>query len=283
MSASSSCTLDLALTITTHCRRRDLVTMDLGLDGRTALVCASTKGLGRATAEALAAEGVAVAINGSDAARVEEVAQGVPGAIAAPGDMTSIDGARAVCSAAQEALGGLDIVVLNGPGPGPGPAADLTGDDAHAAAERLVGPQVELVSRVVPGMRARGWGRIIAVSSSAVQAPIAGLALSNLGRPALLGYLKTLASEVARDGVCVNAVLPGEFSTDRVSAIYEDLAEKRGVPVEEVHRGALAEIPAGRYGKPEEFGALVAYLASTHAAFITGTTVRADGGMLPTL
>jgi 3-oxoacyl-[acyl-carrier protein] reductase len=183
----------------------------------------------------------------------------------------------------EGALGPVDVLVLNGPGPAPGTAADFTARDAAAAVDLLLAPHVALVRRVLPGMCERGWGRIVAVGSGGIEAPLAGLVASNAGRAALAGYLKTLASEVASDGVTVNLALPGRIATDRVAQLDRHIAERTGRSEEEVRAAAEAAIPAGRYGTAEEFGALVTFLAGEPAGYVTGTAVRCDGGQNPGL
>ncbi|HSU10836.1 MAG TPA: SDR family oxidoreductase, partial [Pseudonocardia sp.] len=151
-------------------------------------------------------------------------------------------------------------------------------DAVRAAVETLLLRQIELVAAVLPGMRSRGWGRILAIGSSGVQAPLPGLVLSNIGRAGLAGYLKTLASEVAADGVTVNMLLPGRFDTDRSTAIDGGRAEREGMSLEEVRDESQRSIPVGRYGDPAEFGAVAAFLCSGPASYLTGEQVRCDGG-----
>lgn len=255
--------------------------MDLGLRGRTALVCASTAGLGRATAEALAAEGARVVISGRRRELAEQIAARYPGATAVPCDVTAPDAARELVEACRAALGtDLDIVVLNGPGPRPAGATAVDAADLRAAVESLLVFQQSLVAQVLPGMRERGWGRILSIGSSGVLEPITGLALSNVGRSALAAYLKSLATEVAGDGVTVNMLLPGRIDTDRVQALDAARAEREGRDPAAVAADAAAAIPAGRYGRPAEFGAVAAFLCSEPAGYVTGSAVRCDGGML---
>lgn len=257
--------------------------MHLGLEGRSALVCASTGGLGLASARALAAEGARVAVSGRREDVATQIAGGLPGAVALGADLRAPEGGRALAEAAVSALGPIDILVLNGPGPAPGPASELDGPAAADAVDLLVRPHVELVGALLPAMRERGWGRIVAIGSSGIIAPLPGLASSNLGRAALAGYLKTLAGEVARDGVTVNIVVPGRIATDRVAQLDQAAAGRTGRSVEEVRRASEAGIPAGRYGLPEEFGAAVCFLAGAPASYITGSSIRCDGGMIATI
>jgi 3-oxoacyl-[acyl-carrier protein] reductase len=181
---------------------------------------------------------------------------------------------------ATQAFGPVDVLVLNGGGPPAGTAVDATPEAVDTALLTLLRQQLRLVRLVLPGMRERGWGRIVAIGSSGVQQPIEGLALSNTGRAALAGYLKSLAAEVAGSGVTVNMVLPGRIDTDRVTALDTGRAEKSGSSVDEVRRATEASIPAGRYGTPDEFAAAVVFLASGAASYITGEQLRVDGGMV---
>jgi 3-oxoacyl-[acyl-carrier protein] reductase len=253
--------------------------MDLGLRGRTALVCSSTAGLGRGTAEALVAEGARVVISGRRRELAEQIAAALPGAVAVPCDVTDRDAGTELAAAAQQALGAeLDIVVLNGPGPKPASASEIDAADVRAAVETLLVFQQSLVAAVLPGMRERGWGRILAIGSGGVVEPIPSLALSNIGRAALAGYLKSLATEVAGDGVTVNMLLPGRMDTDRVRSLDATIAERERRDVAEMAAAAAASIPAGRYGTSAEFGAVAAFLCSQQAGYVTGTAVRCDGG-----
>jgi 3-oxoacyl-[acyl-carrier protein] reductase len=173
--------------------------------------------------------------------------------------------------------------VLNGPGPRPGAAAEVAGDDVAQAVDTLVRPHQRLVQLALPGMRERRWGRVLAIGSSGITSPLPNLALSNLGRAALAGYLKTLAAETAADGVTVNLLLPGRIATDRVASLDAAAAQRSGRTVEEVEAASRATIPAGRYGQPEEFGAVGAFLCSDLASYVTGTALRCDGGLVRTL
>ncbi|MBF8184500.1 SDR family oxidoreductase [Nonomuraea sp. K274] len=257
--------------------------MDLGIRGRVALVCASTAGLGEATARALAAEGARVVISGRRGGVAKAIAAELPEAVGVEVDLTAPDGPRNLVAATREAFGPVDILVTNSPGPPPGGSADIDDEAIVTAMEALVLPHQRLVSLVLPGMRERGWGRILAIASVGVVAPIPSLALSNIGRAALGGYLKTLATEVAGDGVTVNLLLPGRIETARTLQMNTFRAEREGMPVEEFSARAQAAIPAGRYGRPAEFGALAAFLCGESAAYVTGTAIRCDGGAVPTL
>jgi 3-oxoacyl-[acyl-carrier protein] reductase len=262
--------------------------MDLGLSGRRALVCASTGGLGEAVARALAAEGAEVVVSGRRGDRAAAIADeitatGTGGAVAIEADLTDPGGARRLHDEAVGRVGPVDVLVLNGPGPKAGGASALTWDDAQAALDLLLRPQVDLVQEALPGMRERGWGRILAVGSSGIAAALPNLALSNLGRSALAGYLKTLAAEVAAEGVTVNLLLPGRIATDRVAQLDLAAATRQGRTPEEIASGSRATIPAGRYGEPEEFGAVAAFLCGAPASYLTGVALRCDGGLVRSL
>ena len=257
--------------------------MDLGISGKVALVCASTAGLGLATARALAAEGATVVITGRRAELAREIAAGLPGAYGLGIDLTAPSAVEELTAAVLDLFGRVDILVLNGPGPKPATAQEMDGAAAADAFQLLVASQVGLVHRLLPGMRERHWGRIVAVGSSGMVAPIAHLAPSNLGRAALAGYLKTLAGEVAADGITVNIAVPGSIATDRIESLNTATAAARGLTPEQVSAEAQARIPARRYGRPDEFGAMAAFLCGEPASYITGTMVRCDGGLVPVL
>lgn len=257
--------------------------MDLGLTGRTAVVCASTSGLGEALARALGTDGANVVVSGRRGERAREIAAELPHAVGVEVDLLAPDGPDRLIAAAIAAFGAVDVLVLNGPGPRSGPATGVTEQDAAASLDLLVRPHLRLLTLALPDMRARGWGRVLAVGSSGVAAPLPNLALSNLGRAALGGYLKTLAAEVAGDGVTVNMLLPGRISTDRTAALDAANAERSGRTAEEVAAQSRASIPAGRYGRPVEFGAVGAFLCGEPASYVTGTAIRCDGGLVRTL
>lgn len=260
--------------------------MDLGIEGRSALVLGATGGLGWGSAKALAAERVAITLVGRDQGKVDDrIAELADLSPAATHRGLVVD--LAAPTAAQDLVAQLaqtgtevDILVLNSGGPPPGKPSGLTGADAQAAFDLLVKPQVSLVNALLPGMLERGWGRILAIGSSGIHQPIPTLTASNLGRSALAGYLKTLAGEVAAAGVTVNMVLPGRIDTARVASLDAAAAQRAGTDVATARANSEAAIPAGRYGTVEEFGATVAFLASAPASYLTGIEVRADGGMV---
>lgn len=254
--------------------------MDLGLSGRVALVCASTSGLGLAIAKTLAAEGARVVICGRRADIAEREAAALPCAHGIGVDLSRPGAAAALVEQTEHRVGPIDVLVLNSGGPPPGGALDQTRESLQAAVERLLLPQHELISLIVPGMVERGWGRVVAVGSSGVVEPLPGLAASNAGRAALAGLLKTLAGEVAANGVTVNMLLPGRIDTDRVRLLDQSRAQRGGLTLQDVQAASRAAIPAQRYGQPREFAAVAAFLCSDQASYVTGTQVRVDGGMV---
>lgn len=255
--------------------------MDLGITGKVAVIAASTSGIGLGIAKSLAAEGVRVVICGRRESLARELAATIPGAVGLGIDLSTLSGPDKLIDAVEAIYDGIDILILNSGGPKPGTAAALTDDDLTLAIDLLVRPQRRLIERVLPGMRERKWGRIIAVGSSGVVTPLPNLAASNIGRAALSGLLKTLANEVGPDGVTCNMVLPGRIDTDRIQQLDTLAAERQGKAVEAVRDGSKASIPVGRYGTVEEFGAATAFLASQQAAYITGSQIRVDGGLIP--
>jgi 3-oxoacyl-[acyl-carrier protein] reductase len=242
--------------------------MELGLDGRTAAVAASSAGLGFACAHALAREGVTVAICGRDEGRIQQAAERIgPGAIPLVVDVGSAEGGRTFVEQATAALGtSPDILVTNAGGPPRGGFDDTGIDDFRRALELNLLSTIAMCETAIPAMRQRGWGRVLAITSVVVKQPAPYLILSNTARAGVHGFLKTTAGAVARDGVTVNALLPGGHATDRMKALYGD-------------EGAVAaNIPVGRLGRPEDFGATAAFLCSEHARFITGSSLALDGG-----
>jgi 3-oxoacyl-[acyl-carrier protein] reductase len=254
--------------------------MDLGLSGKVALVTGSTSGLGLASAKALAAEGVSVVICGRRAELVSEEADALPNAVGVQADLTDPDTPARLVDATIAAFGRLDILVGSTGGPPPGTAVDTDADAYAGALDLLVKPLVRLAHLSLPGMRERSWGRIVFVTSTAVREPIPFLVLSNSVRMAVHGFAKSLARQVAVDGVTVNCVLPGRVATERVAALDNAAAEASGRSLEQVHEAARRSIPAGRYGEPSEFGATVTFLCSQQASYITGASLPVDGGAL---
>ena len=257
--------------------------MDLGLRGRRALVLASTKGLGRSVATALAGEGASVMICGRTGAAqaAEDISRETSGAVTGRDcdlhDRAAIDD---LLRAASAEMGGVDILVLNGGGPPPAPALDVSDKAWSAWFERMVGNLIHAATLALPAMRERGWGRLLTIASSAAVQPIPGMALSNSLRASLLAWNKTLAAEVAADGITCNVILPGRIDTERVAALDRAKAERESRDITEVKRDALSGIPVGRYGRPEEFGSVAAFLCSDRASYVTGTVMRVDGGLI---
>jgi 3-oxoacyl-[acyl-carrier protein] reductase len=258
--------------------------MDFGLHGKTALVLGGGGGLGRAIAKSLAGEGanVAVAGIGADsvaASQAEITAIGVKsfGLVWDLADLAQINGNIAKV---ESELGPVDVLVNNTGGPPPTTAAGQDSALWLKYFQTMVLSVIAITDRVLPNMRARHWGRVITSTSSGVLAPIPNLALSNTLRSSLVGWSKTLAGEVAKDGITVNVVAPGRIATNRIKFLDEAKAKREGRPVEHVMNESTASIPAGRLGKPEEYGDVVAFLASERAAYITGSIIRVDGGMV---
>ena len=257
--------------------------MELGLTDRVAVVLASTDGLGLAAARALVSEGARVAISGRDAWRLDQARLSLAecGTGEVFGECVDVtDGAAldAHLNAVRERWGTVDVLVTNAGGPPPGTAAEVTDEALDAAFELTLKSALRAVRAVLPGMRAQGWGRVVALTSSAVRQPIAGLALSNSLRAGLTGWLKTLASEVAADGVLVNSICTGMFDTARLHELIELRAQKNGRGVDEERAALAAQIPVGRIGRLEEFGSVVAFLASERASFLNGVALPLDGG-----
>jgi len=240
--------------------------MDLQLDGRRAAVAAASKGLGLACAVALAAEGVQVAICGRDRATVEAAAA-PHGLVPLVADLSTPEGAAGFVRDARGALGGIDILVPNAGGPPPGGFAQVSDPAEYARAFELNAlSTIAMCAEAVPGMQAQQWGRVVAITSIAVRQPIPGLILSNTARAGVTGFLKTLAREIARDGVTVNSLQPGIHDTDRMRQLAGGAT-------------AVADgIPAGRLGRPADFGAVCAFLCSEQAGFVTGVALAVDGG-----
>lgn len=242
--------------------------MDFGIAGRRAAVAASSKGLGFATARALAEEGVRVAICGRDSGRVEQARQQIGhDCVGFACDVSHNEGAREFVRKAQEALGPLDILVANCGGPPPAAAAGVDMDALQASLQANLVAMIAMIESALPDMRANGFGRVLAITSQTVREPLANMVHSNTARAGLTGYLKTLAREVAADGVTVNSILPGAHATDRVQSLGEAIVES-----------LAAQLPGGRIGDARDFGRLAASLCSDFARHVNGTTLLVDGG-----
>lgn len=247
--------------------------MDLGIEGKVALVMGASKGIGRGIAEALGREGAKVALSARFAEGLEEVASGIGAQTAIlPADTGDLEGIAGLPARASEVLGPVEILVTNTGGPPPGGALDHPREAWESAYRSLVLAPQALMEAVLPGMRKRRWGRIVNVASSSVREPIPGLALSNAHRMATIGLFKTLSDEVAADGITINSVATGLFATERLAALHGSM--------EGAEAAALEQVPVGRLGTPEEYGDLVAFICSQRAGYLTGTVIPLDGGRL---
>lgn len=253
--------------------------MDLGISGKTAIVCASSKGLGLGCAEALAEAGVNLVMNARSEGPLMEAAQEIKARFgvnveAVAGDITSATGQAAVV----EAAGKADILVNNAGGPPPGMWSDWSRDDFIAALDANMLTPVALMQATLPKMMEKGWGRVVNITSQSVKAPIPVLGLSNSARAGLTGFVAGTARQVAGSGVTINNLLPGIHATDRADALDKGVCEAQGISMEEAQAQRQATIPARRYGTRQEFGAACAFLCSHHAGFIVGQNILLDGG-----
>ncbi|HTF69967.1 MAG TPA: SDR family oxidoreductase [Edaphobacter sp.] len=261
--------------------------MDFGLKGKTALVLGGGGGLGRAIAKSLAAEGANVAVAGIGSTSID----GTVAELKAIGgkylgliwDLADLSVINTNGSKVESELGPIDILVNNTGGP---PPASAAGQDPMLWAKQfqaMVLSVIAITDYVLPGMKSRGWGRILTSTSSGVIAPIPNLAISNALRLSLVGWSKTLAREVGKDGITANIIVPGRIATSRVAALDNAKAKREGRGAEEVAAESQGTIPLGRYGSPEEYADVVAFLASERAAYITGSIIRVDGGLIPSI
>ncbi|SEP79317.1 3-oxoacyl-[acyl-carrier protein] reductase [Devosia sp. YR412] len=259
--------------------------MYLGLDDKHALVLGASQGLGLASAQALLNEGARVTLSGRSPERLEAARAALPTeqqarCFLAVADLAHPDAAGLIAAQARASGGAIDILVNNTGGPPPGTPSSITTEAMATHFASMVQPVVALTLDLIVSMRERGWGRILTIASSGVVQPIPHLPMSNALRSTLVGFMKSLAGEVAGDGVTVNMVLPGRIATGRTASIDAGQAQKSGTPVEDIAKASTATIPAGRYGTPEEFAAVVAFLASTQASYVTGSMMRVDGGAI---
>lgn len=255
--------------------------MDLGIRGKRALVCASSKGLGLGCAKALADAGVDLVMNARGAEALEASAAAIRDTYGVQVDTVAVDVTTAEGQVALlDAAGSVDILVNNAGGPPPGMWSDWERDDFIAALDANMLTPIALMKALLPGMMERGWGRIVNITSQSVKAPIAVLGLSNSARAGLTGYVAGTARQVAPRGVVINSLLPGVHDTDRIAALSQSVAQSQGITVEEARVQREAEIPVGRFGTADEFGAACAFLCSEHAGFIVGQNILLDGGAM---
>ncbi|MFV0295276.1 MAG: SDR family oxidoreductase [Hyphomicrobiaceae bacterium] len=256
--------------------------MDLGISGRNAIVCAASKGLGRACAMQLAKEGVNVVISARTKADLERTADEIRKAAnvkveAVACDVTTEEGRAQILKACPNP----DILINNAGGPPPGDFKDFSLDDWRKAVEWNMITPLALIKSTVYGMMDRKWGRILNITSQSVKAPIASLELSNGARAGLTGAVAVMARRAVKHNVTINNILPGPFETDRLMGSTRKAAEQQGIAFEQAIANRMARVPAGRFGQPEEFGAAAAFLCSSHAGFITGQNMLLDGGIFP--
>jgi len=261
--------------------------MELGIRGRTALVLGGGGGLGGAIADALAAEGMKVAVADIDSAAVKRSVDqiGAQGgeALSLVWDLSDLAVIDQNIRAIESRFGPVDVLVNITGGPPPTPAAGQEPSLWSKHFSAMVLSVIAITDRVLPNMKARAWGRIITSTSSGVVAPIANLGLSNALRLSLVGWSKTLAREVAREGITANIILPGRIATERIRFLDEAKAKREGRPMDAVRAESTGSIPVGRYGKPEEYADAVAFLASDRASYITGSVIRVDGGLIASI
>lgn len=262
--------------------------MDLGLENKVALVAAGSRGLGRAVAEELAAEGASLILCARDSRTLTETAAAIAEnsnahVLAVPADVTVTDDIKRLVNAGIERFGRIDILVTNAGGPPAGRFEQLTREQWEEAIRLTLLSAVELTRQVLPGMKERRWGRILNITSIAVKQPVENLLLSNSLRAGLTGFARTLANEVAADGITVNNVLPGYTRTERLNELAAMMAERLGISPGEFRGKWEKEIPMARLGEPREFAAVVAFLASERASYVTGTSIQVDGGWIRSL
>ncbi len=262
--------------------------MDLGLNGKSALVAASSKGLGRAAAMQLAAEGAGVMISGRNESDLEAAAGEIERQTGAEVAYTVVDVSRGkdienLVSRTAKRFGGLDVLITNAGGPPAGNLDKFSDEDWQKAFELNLLSVVRLIRAALPHMREKGYGRIVNFTSSSIKQPLENLLLSNVFRTGVLGLSKSLAAELAPDGILINTLGPGRIATDRLASLDETRAGNQSVSVEEVRRQSEARIPLGRYGQPDEFARVATFLASEANTYVTGQALLVDGGMVKAL
>ncbi len=257
--------------------------MELSIQGKTALVTAASSGLGRASAAALAREGVRVAILSRREAELQAVAKDIGAALAVRCDLSKAGDIEAALARVQSELGAVDILVNNCGGPPGGTFSSISEAQWIESFEQVFLSALRFTRALLPGMRERKWGRIVNIVSTSVEQPIPGIIISNAYRPAIAGWAKTLAAEVASDGVLVNCVAPGRIRTNRTATMDRAASEQSGKTIAQIEAERSATVPLQRYGTPEEFGAVVAFLASERASYLTGSVIRVDGGLVSSI
>ena len=262
--------------------------MDLGLKNKVALVAAASRGLGRAVAEELAAEGASLVLCARDQRTLTETAAAIAEScnahvLAIPADVTNAGNIKRVVDGGVERFGRIDILVTNAGGPPAGRFEQLTHEQWEEAIRLTLLSAIELTRQVLPGMRERRWGRILNITSIAVKQPVENLLLSNSLRAGLTGFARTLANEVAAEGITVNNILPGYTRTERLDELAQMMADKQGISADQFRGRWEKEIPMGRLGEPREFAATAAFLVSERASYITGTSIQVDGGWIKSL
>src|SRR5687767_6740045 len=262
--------------------------MDLGLKDKVALIAAGSRGLGRAVAEELAAEGASLVLCARDAATLAETTAAIADqtgmhVLGVPADVTDEAQVKQLVASGIDRFGRIDILVTNAGGPPAGRFDQLTHEQWEEAIRLTLFSAIELTRQVLPGMKERRWGRILNITSIAVKQPVENLLLSNSLRAGLTGFARTLANEVAVDGITVNNIMPGYTRTERLDELAQMMAEKQGISADEFRGKWEKEIPMGRLGEPREFAALATFLVSERASYITGTSIQVDGGWVKSL
>jgi len=262
--------------------------MDLGLKNKVALVAAASRGLGKALAEELAAEGASLVLCARDSHTLDETAAAIAKSsnvpvLAVPADVTVTADIKRVVDTGIERFGRIDILVTNAGGPPAGRFDQVTHEQWEAAIRLTLFSAIELTRQVLPGMKERHWGRILNITSMAAKQPVENLLLSNSLRAGLTGFARTLANEVAAEGITVNNIMPGYTRTERLDELAQMMAEKQGISADEFRGKWEKEIPMGRLAEPREFAAVATFLVSERASYITGTSVQVDGGWIKSL